>query len=152
MIYEQSTGKLWSQDGITLLANCYSGFGPGKNNPDLQDKIGVGPIPAGFYKIGEPQYVDKTGPHGPYVLPLVPDAGNEMHGRGGFLIHGDSLSHPGQASHGCVIPLEGLWDTQGRARTGRVLREGLYLVAEIIGLGRRRIEVVARLTAAVIAS
>jgi hypothetical protein len=26
-----------------------------------------------------------------------------MCGRGGFLIHGDSISHPGDASDGCII-------------------------------------------------
>ncbi len=26
-----------------------------------------------------------------------------MFGRSGFLIHGDSVSHPGEASEGCII-------------------------------------------------
>jgi hypothetical protein len=26
-----------------------------------------------------------------------------MFGRDGFLIHGDSVEHPGTASHGCII-------------------------------------------------
>jgi hypothetical protein len=37
------------------------------------------------------------------VLPLNPDPENDMHGRGGFLIPGDSKSDPGNASKGCII-------------------------------------------------
>jgi len=143
VIYEQSTGKLWDSAGGILLANCYSGFSVGKNNPDLQDKVGLGPIPTGWYTIDDTvENVEKSGPHGKYVLRLHPDPKNEMHGRSGFLIHGDSIKSPGTASHGCIIPLSGLWDAQKRARTGRGLREGVY------GLGDRRVRVVARLTAA----
>jgi hypothetical protein len=34
---------------------------------------------------------------------LTPEDGTDTHGRGGFLIHGDSLQHTGSASHGCII-------------------------------------------------
>jgi hypothetical protein len=37
------------------------------------------------------------------VLPLTPDPSNEMHGRAGFLIHGDSTAHMGYASEGCLV-------------------------------------------------
>jgi hypothetical protein len=62
----------------------------------------VGPIPVGLYQIGAPQ---DTPEHGPYVLRLIPDAGNTMWGRAGFLIHGDEVAHIGEhlASRGCVI-------------------------------------------------
>jgi hypothetical protein len=124
MIYEQSAGKLWDAAGGILLANCYSGFGVGKNNPDLQDKVGLGPIPTGWYTIDDQvENVNVAGPHGKYVLRLHPDPGNEMHGRGGFLIHGDSIHTPGTASHGCIV-------------TGRKERE------EIWALGDRRLQVV----------
>lgn len=32
-----------------------------------------------------------------------PDPANDMCGRGGFLIHGDSTADPGTASQGCII-------------------------------------------------
>ncbi|HKT90099.1 MAG TPA: tlde1 domain-containing protein [Candidatus Sulfotelmatobacter sp.] len=99
--YRQSTGQLTDPDG-TLVATGYSGHGDGKNNPALQDAHDIGPIPQGLYSIGSP--TDLTGgPHGPYVLPLTPDPGNEMFGRSGFLMHGDSMGHPGEASLGCII-------------------------------------------------
>jgi len=41
--------------------------------------------------------------HGPYVLPLTPSLNNQMFGRSGFLIHGDSVVNPGTASEGCII-------------------------------------------------
>src|ERR1035437_2005502 len=96
--YEQATGKLL-HDG-DLVATGYSGAGGGKNNPTTQDVHNVGPIPIGHYTIEAP--VD-TVTHGPYVLRLEPDLANEMFGRAGFLIHGDSVVHPGTASEGCII-------------------------------------------------
>ena len=38
-----------------------------------------------------------------FVIRLEPDPGNNMCGRSGFLIHGDSTKHPGFASQGCII-------------------------------------------------
>jgi hypothetical protein len=96
--YEQRTGNL-THDG-TFLAAGYSGAGSGKNNPALQNVRDVGPVPQGAYTIGAP--ID-TEEHGPYVLPLTPAASNDMFGRAGFLMHGDSLEHPGAASEGCIV-------------------------------------------------
>ena len=99
--YKQSTGGL-SRDG-ELAGAGYSGFEAGKNNPAMQNVPDAGPIPQGRYTIGAPQCVDEDGPHGPFVLPLTPDPANEMFGRSGFLIHGDSIKSPGFASRGCMI-------------------------------------------------
>jgi hypothetical protein len=78
----------------------YSGAGEGKNAPAMQSVHNVGPIPVGLYDIGDPV---NTPRHGPFVLPLTPHAENEMFGRSEFLIHGDSIEHPGTASEGCII-------------------------------------------------
>ena len=96
--YYQATGKL-AHDGADVALG-YSGAGEGKNNPDDQTIHNVGPIPRGGYTINAPQ---DTVTHGPYVLPLTPDPANEMFGRAGFLMHGDSVVHPGTASEGCII-------------------------------------------------
>lgn len=96
--YQQSTGEL-SHDG-ELVATGYAGHGEGKNNPEMQAVHDVGPLPVGQYWIQAPQ---DTATHGPYVLRLEPGAGNEMYGRAGMLMHGDSKSDPGNASHGCII-------------------------------------------------
>ncbi len=43
-------------------------------------------------------------PHaGAYTMRLLPINGTHTFGRDGFMIHGDSIAHPGQASNGCVI-------------------------------------------------
>ena len=98
--YEQATGKFFDPDG-NLLGIGYSGRQPdGKNKPEMQSVPDVGPIPQGQYRIGGA--VD-TLTHGPYVLPLSPNIGNQMFGRAGFLIHGDSVVNPGSASEGCII-------------------------------------------------
>ena len=100
--YEQVTGALRDNDG-EVADQGYSGAGDGKNDPDKQDEHEIGPIPQGTYTIGQPEFVNTPGPHGPFVLPLTPDPGDEMFGRSGFLMHGDSKEHPGAASKGCII-------------------------------------------------
>lgn len=86
------------------MGTGYSGFPPeGQNNPAAQSRPNIGPIPCGTYTVGPPECVDTPGPHGLFVLPLIPDPANDMCGRSGFLCHGDSLAHAGDASHGCII-------------------------------------------------
>ena len=88
--------------GRALLSVCgietpaYAGRGEGRNNPAMQNRRNIGPLPRGRYAVGAP-----VGTHGPVTLPLTPHRGNEMHGRGGFLIHGDNVA--GDASRGCII-------------------------------------------------
>lgn len=101
--WKQSTGELnfVADDPVGYTQSTgYSGYGQGKNNPAMQAMPDVGPIPCGMYTIG-PAFFDSE--KGPCVMALVPDPANEMFGRGGFLIHGDSIEDPGFASHGCVI-------------------------------------------------
>ena len=98
-IYTQITGRLIDLQG-NLLATGYSGAGPGKNSPSMQRVHDCGPIPVGRYIIRQP-FSSPT--HGPFAMPLEPDPTNEMFGRSGFLMHGDSLEHPGCASEGCII-------------------------------------------------
>ena len=96
--YHQASGVI-DHDG-TIVGVGYSGAPAGKNQPDKQNIPNVGPIPRGLYTIGDPH----TDPEkGPLVMPLEPDPSNCMEGRSGFLIHGDSLAHPGCASEGCII-------------------------------------------------
>jgi hypothetical protein len=102
--YFQKTGELLRDGQQQGLG--YSGYNdpqsgqPGKNNPTLQHVPDVGPIPVGSYTIGNPE---DTLTHGPFVLPLTPNPANQMFGRAGFLIHGDSVVEPGTASRGCII-------------------------------------------------
>lgn len=97
--YRQATGMLIGPDG-SMWGGCYSGKGEGKNNPSYQNVKDLGPIPAGLYEVLSPvtSYV-----HGPFALPLHPDPTNQMWGRNGFMIHGDSKIEPGTASEGCLI-------------------------------------------------
>jgi hypothetical protein len=102
--FEQSTGRLIDPDG-NVAASGYAGGNcgnnpEGKNNPNLQHEHSVGPLPAGVYTFT--QYVDHA--HlGPFTILLEPDPDNEMFGRSAFRMHGDSMSHPGCASEGCII-------------------------------------------------
>lgn len=98
LIYSQSTGILWDDQGA-ILDRGYSGAGKGKNNPQMQDVRNVGPTPRGLWVIGAPYNSAKVGPA---ALPLIP-SGHDALGRTAFVIHGDSTKHPGQASNGCMI-------------------------------------------------
>lgn len=102
-IYSQSTGELRYRDGSgheKLISVGYAGAGEGKNNPALQDRSCVGPLPRGHYGICQAEYH----PHkGTLCMRLIPDPDNVMFGRDGFLIHADSIEHPGSASEGCII-------------------------------------------------
>jgi hypothetical protein len=99
MIYEQSTGKLYS-DIRHLFGIGYSGYGEGKNNPSMENIKMTGPLPKGKYIVGKPYDSSHTGP---FTLPLTPFEDNNMYGRSDFKIHGDSISAPGTASNGCII-------------------------------------------------
>ena len=98
--YVQKSGELLHDS--QHVAYGYSGLDEGKNNPDMQAVAGQGPIPQGRWTIGGPPENMIPGP-GIYVLHLTPAAGTNTFGRSEFLIHGDSSSHPGCASHGCII-------------------------------------------------
>ncbi len=106
--YSQSTGR-WTHPQVGLLAVGYAGADPdpsrkgeageGRNRPDMQDVRNTGPVVRGRYTITGPE----EGQHGGFVLRLNPHPENDMHGRGHFLIHGDSIAKPGTASQGCII-------------------------------------------------
>ncbi len=97
-VYSQSTGLLWDERKL-IVSEGYSGYEQGKNAPKFEAIASVGPIPRGLYVIGHPYHSQKVGP---VALPLTPSR-HKAHGRTDFLIHGDSASHPGQASKGCII-------------------------------------------------
>lgn len=113
--YHQSSGNLYNPNGI-LIAVGYSGEGSGKNVPNMADVPNVGPIPCGAYTINPP--IDSP-THGPFAMPLVPNDWNEMFGRSGFMIHGDSMESPGTASKGCIVmprvAREAIWNSLDRA-------------------------------------
>ena len=96
--YSQSTGQM-TRDG-ELVATGYSGNGPGLNNAAAQMQKDVGPIPQGLYTI-EPPHADPV--VGPIAMRLDPAPGNEMYGRGDFLIHGDNAAMDHTASEGCIV-------------------------------------------------
>lgn len=86
-------------DGLPVTVG-YSGHGPGKNFPAMQNVKNVGPLPVGFYTITG--LINQDPQCGEYVLVLTPDPENQMFGREGFRWHGDSIIHPGSASDGCI--------------------------------------------------
>lgn len=99
-VYKQSTGEFF-KDGARLGIG-YSGAPGHKNKPDDEHLSNRGPIPRGRYRIGPVVAIEGKGPVCIDLAPTAEQRAN-MHGRGGFLIHGDSISAPGTASRGCII-------------------------------------------------
>lgn len=99
--YVQSNGDM-KQDGVVVFTGGYAGYGDeGKNKPHMQCVANVGPLPQGKYTLE--RLILKHQHMGSYVIELKPDPSNDMCGRSGFYIHGDSISRPGLASNGCII-------------------------------------------------
>ena len=118
--FNSATGRAWIEtiatrlDGsrITkvteLCTNAYTGRGLAKNNPYTENHKGnpgnpnfnAGTIPRGEYRV---HLIDRK-EFGPLVFRLTPTGKQEMHGRDGFLIHGDgNATRRGEVSQGCVI-------------------------------------------------
>ncbi|HET6929850.1 MAG TPA: RHS repeat-associated core domain-containing protein, partial [Candidatus Acidoferrum sp.] len=113
--YSQSTGHLVCKDSSgnkVVDVTGYSGYGPGKNNPEAQGTkcatgpncISAGPIPVGTYDL----LPAVNGPLGKPQIPLRRQGGRsggfpQNRDPDSFLIHADSTTHPGEASHGCII-------------------------------------------------
>lgn len=100
-VYVQRTGIMYSDAAgpAQPLARGYSGWGSSENNPDAQCDEKHGPLPRGVYTLTAPVEFN----HMPDCLRLVPDAGNDMCHRSGFLIHDGVWNGPhGQTSLGCI--------------------------------------------------
>lgn len=131
LTYEQSTGNLYDDDG-RLMGAGYSGHGKGVNNQNMQSVKDVGPIPCGIWVIGSAQDSPK---HGPIAFPLTPHVTDQVFGRGGFWLHGDSKEYPGTmcASLGCIIMGRGIrMIIEGKQQPGSP--EILLLVIPVTGL------------------
>lgn len=97
--YEVATRK-FSLNGTYQFSARYSGR-PGYYDDSTKECVaGKGPIPRGVYTIGKPFTHPKTKA---WTMRLTPGINNNMCGRDSFMIHGDSQSHPGEASDGCII-------------------------------------------------
>lgn len=102
LVYSQGTGLLYLEDGDggrAILAYGYSGHGRFRDDPDAEDKAGLGPIPRGVWKVGP--YVHHNG-LGKYAYPLTP-VGHDAYGRSEFFIHGDNSHGDKSASAGCIV-------------------------------------------------
>ncbi|MFN5127262.1 MAG: tlde1 domain-containing protein [Sphingomonadaceae bacterium] len=124
--YHLSTGHLFYLPSVTNVpfATCYAGTGSGKNNPDMQGVSNIGPIPSGWYTIGETR--DEPAP---FTMVLTPDAGNNMYGRSGFLIHAENVALPGWASNGCIV----IVDRTKREQIAKLKDEGVNRLQVIRG-------------------
>jgi hypothetical protein len=98
-VYKISACKFYL-NGIYKFDAVYSGR-PGFWNDSTNECVkGKGPLPRGTYTIGRAfsHYKTKV-----YTMRLIPFIENQMCGRDGFMIHGNSTAHPRDASDGCII-------------------------------------------------
>ena len=98
-IWSDGKGQLTNEAGA-IIGVGYSGLGAGKDNDNDVKEIGVGPIPWGMWDIVNLIDSPETGP---CTLVLQPQEGTDTWGRSAFRIHGDSITDPGNASHGCIV-------------------------------------------------
>ena len=101
LVYFQKSGELHSSTSVSSepFAVGYSGAAEHKDNPESQCVQDLGPIPRGWYSLGNIEDIAGL----PKSIRLEPDSENEMCGRSGFLIHGDHVERPGWASAGCIV-------------------------------------------------
>lgn len=98
-VYKVSTHSFYLNGTHQFNAN-YSGR-PGFKDDSAKECVkGKGPLPRGTYTIGSAFYHRKTKG---WTMRLTPYVENQMCGRDGFMIHGDSSAHPGEASDGCIV-------------------------------------------------
>lgn len=83
-----------------IFSDGYSGNGKWKNDVASCNVKGHGPLPLGKYRMTQ---MFKSARTGPGAIRLEPFPDNVMYGRGDFEIHGESASHPGEASDGCIV-------------------------------------------------
>lgn len=103
--YVIRAGTVIAPSGTTWPDIGYSGNGVWRDDPNSVFVHNHGPIPPGWYTIGD--WMDRQ--HlGKMTAPLIPDKENEMFGRGGFFIHGDNISADHSASDGCCVLPPGL--------------------------------------------
>lgn len=96
--YHQKSGALHDPMG-SLVFHGYSGHGEGVNNPALESRPNVGPIPKGLWTIASAFAHPKLGP---VAMRLAMQQGSTF-GRTAFLIHGDNGRGDRSASEGCII-------------------------------------------------
>ena len=97
--FEIPTGKYYDPQG-NYISTGYAGHGVGVDNIADEDIPDEGPIPEGTYQMG-PWFNDPE--KGPIVCHLTPEPGVNDYGRSSFMVHGDSIKNPGQASLGCAV-------------------------------------------------
>lgn len=93
--YDQSSGVIRLNGAY--MGQGYAGTGGGRDNPDMEDREDVGPIPRGTYDIGMSYRHSSLGPA---VMNLDP-VGHNAHGRTLFRIHGNNARD--DASEGCIV-------------------------------------------------
>jgi len=105
--FSQVNGRVWDSNG-SLLGQGYAGRDAGKNNPAMENVKGIGPLPHGLWKPVELFEVHPTvGKFAVRVEPADDETLQRVIGYGrdpkSFFMHGDSVEHPGLASHGCMV-------------------------------------------------
>lgn len=98
--FSQQRGILTDEEGI-FLGLGWAGHGEGKNNPAMQDRRSLGPLPQGLYTVGEWHDDDTLGP----LCARLTQVEGETYKRDGFYIHGPSRDPErwGQESKGCIV-------------------------------------------------
>lgn len=117
--YSQKSGKITAPDGRAIAAG-WAGHGAGKNNPAMQDRVALGPLPQGIYVVGPWHDHPRLG----RMVAELTQIEGETFGRSAFFIHGASRDAKrfGEESLGCIVV-----PYLGRLKAKDTLPEGSYL-------------------------
>jgi len=114
-VYEVNKKSFYLNDDFKFSAR-YAGAPGYKNDTQYECLANKGPLPRGKYRIVGQPFKHPTA--GRFTLRLEPYASNNMCGRAGFLIHGDSRKHLGEASNGCIVAnpedRKAIWDSMDK--------------------------------------
>lgn len=98
--FDRRKGTLAFNAGDPFVTGVWSGHNGAANDVSRERERGIGPLPAGLYRIGAPRESTRLGP---FVMDLEQIEG-ESYERSLFRIHGDTRNdHDHSASDGCVI-------------------------------------------------
>lgn len=98
--FDRKAGTLTADTGKLIAKGIWSGHGNAHNDVSREREKGVGPLPAGLYRMDNA----RDGGHlGPFVIRLTMIQGDAFN-RNDFFLHGDHANDMDfSASDGCII-------------------------------------------------
>ncbi|MDR1228524.1 MAG: DUF2778 domain-containing protein [Azoarcus sp.] len=120
-VFDVRGGRFYRPVNFGVTYNDVYSDAPGyQNDPGYETTRNAGPIPRGMWRMSGWQTRSNNGRLRDVIV-LEPMSGTNVHGRDGFLIHGDNGNGDRSASNGCII-------INGADNRLRIWRSGVRLI------------------------